>query len=152
LKAETDSMNQSTRRIVNHPLLGPLPEAEYVRVTVDGRTFIAREGEPIAAALMANGIDICRAMPESGESRGVFCAVGRCSDCLMTVDGVLNVRTCQTRVQAGMRIETQHGLGRWDVDPSKWVINAMEKVGLVWDVVRIDAERQAKKALGSRPI
>jgi stearoyl-CoA desaturase (delta-9 desaturase) len=38
-----------------------------------------------------------------------------------------------------------HGMGRWDVDPSKWVINGMEKLGLVWDVVRITPERQATK-------
>jgi fatty-acid desaturase len=38
-----------------------------------------------------------------------------------------------------------HGLGRWDVDPSKWVINGLEKLGLVWDVVRIPPERQATK-------
>jgi stearoyl-CoA desaturase (delta-9 desaturase) len=38
-----------------------------------------------------------------------------------------------------------HGLGKWDVDPSKWVINAMEKVGLAWDVVRVPPERQATK-------
>ncbi len=40
-----------------------------------------------------------------------------------------------------------HGLRRWEVDPSAIVIRAMEKVGLVWDVVRVDAERQARKAL-----
>jgi stearoyl-CoA desaturase (delta-9 desaturase) len=38
-----------------------------------------------------------------------------------------------------------HGLGKWDVDPSKWVINGMEKVGLAWDVVRVSPERQATK-------
>ena len=38
-----------------------------------------------------------------------------------------------------------HGLGRWDIDVSKWVITAMEKVGLAWDVVRISPERQATK-------
>lgn len=106
------------RRIVDHPLLGSLPDAPTVEITVDGQPLQARDGESIAAALLASGIDICRAMPESGESRGPFCAVGRCSDCLMTVDGVLNVRTCVTPVAAGMRIETQHGLGRWeDVQP-----------------------------------
>ena len=74
----------------------------------------ARTDETIGAALMANGIDICRAMPDSGEARGTFCAVGRCSDCLMSVDGILNVRTCVTTVRDGMRIETQHGLGHWE--------------------------------------
>jgi stearoyl-CoA desaturase (Delta-9 desaturase) len=38
-----------------------------------------------------------------------------------------------------------HGLRRWEIDPSAWVITAMEKVGLVWDVVRISPERQATK-------
>jgi predicted molibdopterin-dependent oxidoreductase YjgC len=102
------------RRIRAHPLLGPLPDADAAQITVDGQPFTVRAGEPIAAALMASGIDICRAMPESGESRGVFCGVGRCSDCLMTVGGVLNVRTCVTAVRDGMRIETQHGLGHWE--------------------------------------
>lgn len=111
----SQSIAGEERRIYDHPLLGKLSEAASVQITVDGQPFIAREGEPIAAALMANGIDICRAMPKSGESRGVFCAVGRCSDCLMTVDGVLNVRTCVSPVKDGMRVETQHGLGHWEV-------------------------------------
>jgi stearoyl-CoA desaturase (Delta-9 desaturase) len=39
-----------------------------------------------------------------------------------------------------------HGLRRWEIDPSAIVISTLEKLGLVWDVVRIDPERQAKKA------
>lgn len=109
-----ESTGARPRRIQEHPLLGPLPDAEMIDITVDGQPFHARDGEPIAAALIANGIDICRAMPESGESRGPFCAVGRCSDCLMMVDGTLNIRTCVTPVSQGMRIETQHGLGHWE--------------------------------------
>jgi stearoyl-CoA desaturase (Delta-9 desaturase) len=48
-----------------------------------------------------------------------------------------------------------HGLGRLELDPSAWVIWTMEKLGLVWDVVRITPERQAQRlaaaATGSRP-
>jgi stearoyl-CoA desaturase (Delta-9 desaturase) len=40
-----------------------------------------------------------------------------------------------------------HGLRRWQLDPSALVIVALEKVGLVWDVVRIGPERQAAKAV-----
>jgi stearoyl-CoA desaturase (delta-9 desaturase) len=40
-----------------------------------------------------------------------------------------------------------HGLGRRELDPSAWVIRAMEKVGLVWNVVRIAPERQAQKLM-----
>jgi stearoyl-CoA desaturase (delta-9 desaturase) len=39
-----------------------------------------------------------------------------------------------------------HGLGRWELDPSAAVIRALEKLGLVWDVVRISPERQATRA------
>ncbi len=50
------------------------------------------------------------------EPRGLFCAIGRCTDCVMTVDGVPNVRTCVTLVEGGMSIETQRGLGKWGKD------------------------------------
>jgi stearoyl-CoA desaturase (Delta-9 desaturase) len=40
----------------------------------------------------------------------------------------------------------EHGMRRWQVDPSRWVITGMERTGLVWDVVRISPERQAHKS------
>jgi stearoyl-CoA desaturase (delta-9 desaturase) len=39
-----------------------------------------------------------------------------------------------------------HGLRFWEIDPSALVIRAMEKLGLVWDVVRVDPERRRRKA------
>ena len=42
-----------------------------------------------------------------------------------------------------------HGLRRWEVDLSAIVIWALEKLGLVWDVVRVPPERQARKLLAS---
>ena len=38
-----------------------------------------------------------------------------------------------------------HGLGRLELDPSAAVIWTMEKLGLVWDVVRITPERQTQR-------
>jgi stearoyl-CoA desaturase (delta-9 desaturase) len=38
-----------------------------------------------------------------------------------------------------------HGLRRWEVDPSALVIRGLERVGLAWDVVRVDPARQAAK-------
>jgi stearoyl-CoA desaturase (delta-9 desaturase) len=40
-----------------------------------------------------------------------------------------------------------HGLGRWQVDPSALVIAALERLGLVWDVVRPSPERLTTKAI-----
>ncbi|MDX6723289.1 MAG: hypothetical protein QOD73_1693 [Solirubrobacteraceae bacterium] len=44
----------------------------------------------------------------------------------------------------------EHGLSRLEtaLDPSAWLIRAMEKAGLVWDVVRIAPERQQQKLAG----
>jgi stearoyl-CoA desaturase (delta-9 desaturase) len=41
-----------------------------------------------------------------------------------------------------------HGLRRWEVDPSAMVIRGLEKLGLVWNVVRISPERQQAKEAG----
>ncbi len=41
----------------------------------------------------------------------------------------------------------RHGLRWWQVDPSWMVIRGLEKLGLVWDVVRVDERRQERKAL-----
>ncbi len=98
------------RRVVDHALLGPLPAAEAIALTFDGQPVEARAGEPLLAALLAAGIRSVRTMPNGGERRGGWCLVGRCTDCLVVVDGVPNVRACVEAVRAGMRVETQHGL------------------------------------------
>lgn len=91
-------------RVEKHPVLGDREAGRPVSVTVDGLTIQAVEGEPIAAALLAQGIRVMRKTPRFGEPRGVFCGIGRCTDCIMTVDGVPNVRTCVTPVRDGMVI------------------------------------------------
>jgi len=40
----------------------------------------------------------------------------------------------------------EHGLRPWQFDLSALVIRGMERLGLVWDVVRVSPERQARKA------
>ena len=39
----------------------------------------------------------------------------------------------------------EHGLRRFEVDPSALVIRALERVGLAWDLVRVSPQRQASK-------
>lgn len=43
-----------------------------------------------------------------------------------------------------------HGLKKWELDPSAWVIKGMEKVGLARKVVRITPERQAEKLAANK--
>lgn len=115
--AMTDrSLKLDGRRILDHPALGPCPAMATVTFSLDGRPVEGREGEPLAAALVAAGIRVFRTMPRTGEARGGYCFVGRCSDCLVIVDGEPNAMACQTPVRHGMRVETQHGLGHWPVN------------------------------------
>ena len=94
-------------RVVNHPILQILPEAKMVEIEVDGQLMLAREGEPIAAALVASGRLDLRYTEKRNEPRGLFCGIGRCTDCVMMVDGQPNVRTCVTPVRSGMKIRRQ---------------------------------------------
>lgn len=111
---EAADANRSLR-ITGHPMLGPSPSRVVVTLSVDGREIEAFEGEPVAVTMLASGIRTSRTMPETGSARGYFCGVGRCTDCQMTVDGALNVRTCVTPVVEGMIVTTQQGLGEWTV-------------------------------------
>lgn len=88
-------------------------EREEITFSFDGRALSGFADEPIVAALFANGVRIFRTMPKTGAARGGFCFAGRCSDCQVMVDGVPNVMACVTPLAAGMRVETQHGVGHW---------------------------------------
>lgn len=98
-------------RIKDHIILGPERAANLVRITVDGKELMAKEGEPILASLLAENIIVNRYTVKRKEPRGLFCGIGQCTDCAMVVDGKPNVRTCITPVRQGMVIKTQHGVG-----------------------------------------
>jgi sarcosine oxidase subunit alpha len=99
-------------RIEEHPIL-EFEKGPIVEFQLDGRRLEGHEGESIAAALQATGVSVLRHSIRFGRPRGFFCAIGRCSSCLMTVDGVPNVMTCITPLREGMRIETQRGKGEF---------------------------------------
>jgi len=44
-----------------------------------------------------------------------------------------------------------HGLRRWELDPSGWIIASLERVGLAWNVIRISPERQSAKVAAAVP-
>lgn len=83
------------------------PPGAPVEISVDGRPLTAYPGESIAAALLAAGQPVFRRAPHSGAARGMFCGIGVCFECLVTVNGVRGVRACVTPVQPGMVIWTR---------------------------------------------
>jgi predicted molibdopterin-dependent oxidoreductase YjgC len=83
--------------------------ASEVTVTVDGTEIEARDGDSVAAAMLAAGILQFRTTPVSGAPRGPLCMMGVCFECLVTIDGIGSRQACLTLVRPGMTIETQHG-------------------------------------------
>lgn len=96
-------------RITEHPILGKPEKGALVTFTLDGKEMQGYEGEPIAAALRADGFLVHRYTSRFHLPRGIFCAIGRCTDCVMIVDGKPNTRTCVTPLKAGMKVQTQYG-------------------------------------------
>ena len=98
-------------RVENHPIL-EFPVRETVQFVFDGKKVEGLAGEPIAAALHAAGVRSLRHSSRFHRPRGLFCAIGNCASCLMTVVGVPNVRICVEPLRAGMQVETQEGKGK----------------------------------------
>ena len=88
-----------------------------VRITVDGASLLAQEGQSLTAALMMAGVSAIRKSP-TGEARGALCAMGSCHECRATVDGVRGVRTCLVPVKEGLRVEREMKLPRLPLEPS----------------------------------
>jgi len=93
-------------RIKDHPIL-TIERRLGVEFLFDGKPIKAYEGETIAAALFAAGIRIFSRSFKYHRPRGLFCMSGHCSNCLMRVDGIPNVRTCMEQVRSGMRVESR---------------------------------------------
>ena len=96
-------------RILKHPIID-FTRGKPIRFTFNGAVIDAYDHETIAIALHGAGI---RALSHSDKSRprGLYCAIGNCSSCLMVVDGESNVKTCITLAKDGMVVESQDGKG-----------------------------------------
>ncbi|MFV0665713.1 (2Fe-2S)-binding protein [Denitromonas sp.] len=86
-----------------------LDEVAACHIEVDGHQVAAREGEPLAAALLKAAVTPMRHSVVSGAPRAPYCMMGVCFECLVEVDGVPNVQACMTPVRAGMTVRLQHG-------------------------------------------
>ncbi|GAA2988778.1 (2Fe-2S)-binding protein [Actinokineospora diospyrosa] len=78
-----------------------------MRVTIDGVQHSATPGQTVAGALLADGRTSWRTTRGAGKPRGVFCGIGVCFDCLVTVNGVADVRACQRLLAEGDDIRTE---------------------------------------------
>lgn len=77
-----------------------------LRFTFDGQEIACAPESSLAAALTSAGHRAFRET-EQGAARGIFCGMGVCQDCLVTVDGRPNQRACMTPARDGMVVQTQ---------------------------------------------
>ena len=86
--------------------IGPLEGRQPLSVQVDGEPVAAFAGETVATVLLALGQQTFRHTEKHHAPRGLYCGMGVCFECLVTIDGIENVRACMTPVAEGMVIET----------------------------------------------
>jgi len=87
-------------------LLPKVQRGNPVKINVDGKPMDAYEGETVAAALLAAGVYTFHLSLKNKEPRSMYCGMGSCMDCLVTVDGRQSLRACMTQVAEGMQVET----------------------------------------------
>src|SRR5215470_6543922 len=85
-----------------HPGLVP---AAPVAFRFDGRIVEGRSGETIAAALSAAG-EVALSRRPDGTMRGLWCGMGACHECLVTVNRRTSQRACLTRIEADMEVSS----------------------------------------------
>ncbi len=96
---------------------------QAVEFAFDGRELPALAGETIAAALAANGIAALRQAELHGPDgrpdwRGLYCGMGACFECVVTVDGRAGQRACLTKIRGGEDVRSAAPAGT-TLDPLK---------------------------------
>ena len=66
------------------------------------------EGDTIASAMLASGVDVFSRSFKYHRPRGLLCCEGHCPNCMMGVDGSPNVRACTEPARAGMKVIHQN--------------------------------------------
>ncbi len=78
---------------------------EAIIFTVNGKEVSAYKGETLLAALIAAGYKKTKRSPIKGNPRGGLCGMGVCFECIVTVNGVPNIRSCMTEVENNMVVK-----------------------------------------------
>ncbi|MBO8178950.1 MAG: FAD-dependent oxidoreductase [Archaeoglobus sp.] len=114
-------------RLQEHPIVD-FKRGKEVTIYFNDQPVKAYEGETVAAALYAAGVRVFSRSFRWHRPRGFFCAIGKCSACMMEVDGIPNVRTCKVYVRDGMQVRTQSGLPDAEKDVFSILDDVIDKV------------------------
>jgi sarcosine oxidase subunit alpha len=95
------------RRIYDDPRR-PVERGARIEIDFEGTKVAAYEGEPIAVALFASGVEVLSRSSKYHRPRTFFCLSGSCGSCLMRIDGLPNMKACRTPARPGTRCERQN--------------------------------------------
>jgi sarcosine oxidase, subunit alpha len=101
-------MNNKQFRLDDHPILHQA-RGKWINFYWNKTPLAAREGEVIASALIANGINVFGHHHSDGTPQGMFCANGQCAKCSVIANGV-PVKSCMVKVSENMIVESMEGL------------------------------------------
>jgi hypothetical protein len=96
-----------------------LPDRPGRTITIEfeGAPVSAQEGDSVTAARLAAGHAVTRTTPVRGTTRGPFCMMGVCFDCLLEIDGQPNRQGCAVLVSEGLRVRRMDGSRSLTVEP-----------------------------------
>jgi len=89
-------------------LTDPLRKAVSFRF--EGREIEGLEGDTVAAALLAAGVDSLKDAPVSGDPRSPYCMMGVCFECLVEIDGAGHQQACLIPIRQGMDVKRHHAV------------------------------------------
>jgi sarcosine oxidase subunit alpha len=142
-------------RLKNLPTLHIDPE-RVLSFTYRGKTCQGLAGDTVATALYANGIRVFGRSLKYHRPRGLYSLDGECSNTMMEVDGVPNVRAETTMLASGMTVKPQNVKGSPEFDllgfmdhlswamPAGFYYRAFHKPARIWPA----AIKQIRKAAG----
>lgn len=93
-----------THRITEHPVINIPENRDKVSFTCNGLDYSGYKGEPVASALIANGIKILSRHPRDHAAKGIYCANGQCSHCTVLINGKPQ-KSCMISLEDNMKIQ-----------------------------------------------
>ena len=87
-----------------------------VSITYRDKTYQGYEGDTVASLLYANGIRIFSRSLKYHRPRGLYSLDGECSNTMMTIDGIPNIRAETTLARQGMTVKAQNVVGSPEFD------------------------------------
>ena len=93
-------------------------------IEFEGREVAIQPGDSLAAALYRDGVRVFSRSFKYHRPRGLYCLSGDCPNCLVTVDGEVNVRACQCAAKDGQVVSRQNAWPSVDRD----ALNVIDKM------------------------